>query len=371
MGTQHLRTRRLRRAVAQERARHRRVAVALLAMMLLVVGGFVLRRVVADRPKPGLFDGPWWILIALLDGEGPAARGAFFGVLGLMPDETRARMVLFPTLTQVTMPGYGVGRLKDVPAVGGLTLLRQSVEGTLGHPVNRVVALTPATARKVFGSTEGLVPATWGAASGSALPLDAATLARVGRVRADEVGERPALVRQMQLLGLLMRGAAARSASWGEAWSALKPAGDLTGPERLALCRRLGAVSGIRAAVVPGTPGFDGVWIPDINRMEVLFERLGRPQRAKGSRPMQVEVLHGPGQRDRAMKLAETLGAEGLMVVRLATGEPDIATRVVSRDVTLESDAVLERLLPGTPWLVTDDPSPFSADYSVLLGGEP
>lgn len=370
MGTQHLRTRRLRKAVAQERARHRRVAVALLAMVLLVVGGFVVRHVVASRPKPGLFDGPAWILITLLDGEGPTARGAFFGVLGLMPDETRARMVLFPALTQVTMPGYGVGRLRDVPAVGGMTLLRQSVEGTLGHPVNRVVALTPASARKVFGVTPGVVPAAWAGATGSALPLDALTLARVGKVRPNEVGERPALVRQMQLLGLLMRRAADDASGWGDAWSKLGPSGDLAAAERVALCRRMGTVSGIRAAVVPGTQGFDGVWIPDAARLEVLFERLGRPQRAKGGRPMQVEVLHGPGQRDRAVKLAESLGAEGLMVVRLATGDADIANRVVSRDVTLESDAVFERLLPGLPWLVTDDPSPFSADYSVFLGPE-
>lgn len=371
MGTQHLRSRRLRKAVAQERARHRRVALALLVMAALVVGGWWVRSWVAQRPKPGLFDGPAWILVTLLDGEGPAARGAFFGVVGVMPDETRARMLMLPTLTQVTMPGYGVGRLRDVPAVGGLTLLRQSVEATLGQPLQRAVVLTPVSARKIFGELRGLVPAAWAQASGSALPLDASTIRKVGRVRPDEVGERPALIRQLQLLGVLLRRAPAAASSWGWTWQDLKLPGDLTPDERVAFCKRLGALTALRTAVLPGTQGSEGVWIPDVARLEVLFGRLGRVQRAKGTKPMQVEILHAAAQRERALRLSETLGAEGLMVVRLATADSEVATRVVSREVSLEADAVLERLLPGHPWLVTDDPSPYSADYSLFIGPEP
>ena len=189
-------------------------------------------------------------------------------------------------------------------------------------------------------------------------------------MRSGEIGERPALERQLQVLARVLRQAPSEASLWASAWAG-RVRGDLPPAEARVLCQKLAALKGIRAAVVPGTQGSDGVWIPNPGRLAILMDRLGRGAAAASGKPRQVEIIHDPAVAAKALELADDLGAKGLMVVRVATGDVHLVSRVLSRELSHDADKVIEGLLPGRPWLVTDDPSPYSADYSVYLGATP
>ncbi|HEY9855467.1 MAG TPA: LCP family protein, partial [Stenomitos sp.] len=125
---------------------------------------------------------------------------------------------------------------------------------------------------------------------------------------------------------------------------------------------------------LPGDFGYHGYWIPNHSRIASLMESLNNDResapKAGGGAPVSVEVLYGAKQENAATKLAGLLGERGLMVVRTAPLTPNMstATRVIGRNGNPHQNPVLTSLMPQAAWQLSDDESPYSADYTVVIG---
>jgi LCP family protein required for cell wall assembly len=311
-------------------------------------------------------------------------------VVTLKPGDRLVEVLSIPRDTQVLVPGYGTAKLEAAYQLGGLGRTREAIEAILDRSVDHTVLLDTAAVAKLVDRTGGLdlfvEQAMHYQDHAGGLTIDfkpgwhhmsGPDAVRFARYRHDPLGDLDRVMRQQLLLHAWQRKLAAPS-SW---WRLPDLTRDLSQVAKSDLS--FGKIAdevgflhdhpAVRFATLPGDFDANGYWIPNHARIVAMNQKLNgdRPARiaSKGPNPT-VEVLFAPAEETIASRLAERLTDKGLVVVRtsiMPTGSTPI-TRIVGRNENPVLDPTLAKLLPDAPWMVNDDPSPYSADYTVVVG---
>ncbi len=382
-----------RRAATAAQVRRRHFALLLLLVVgagFLLSGVLMLARFVAPwgnlkwlLGEPRFLDRPRHVLVVGVDRESRGARGELFMVLRLDTRYPAVTAISFPVETQTTIPGYGVGKLKDVPAVGGGPLARQTVETLLGITLDRAVVLDPAGAQTFvhsLGGVELLVPAVLNfrdSVTGESMALaagmrrlDGKEAVAFGRLRSSDAGDLKRIARQQSLASALMRQAQRSPWNLPEATKTLVKVagGDLKQQETEEVVRFLQSKPPTRFTTIPGNPGYGGAWIPNPGRISALLDRLDKAKERPSSRTPMAEIRFTMAREKAAINLANALVDRGVTVVRTAPLDEEDSTLVVTREPSGRVDNIVRTLLPAAPWVLSDDPSPYSADYTIVVG---
>jgi LCP family protein required for cell wall assembly len=382
-----------RRAATAAQVRRRHFALLLVLILgggILVTGLLLIARFVAPwgnltwlLGEPRFLDRPRSVLLIGLDRQGRGARGDLYAVARLDPRFPAATFMAVPVETQTTIPGYGVGKLKDVPAVDRGPLARQTIEALLGLSIDRLVVIEPADGETLIdklGGIEVLIPkaaAYKPPDGGPAIALEAGRKRLDGkhaiayaRLRSGDSGDLKRIARQQFVVSSAIREAARSPFKLGGVLdSFMKSAeGDLQPTEAEEIIRFLQNIPTTRFVVIPGNPGYDGAWIPNPGRIAALLDRLENPRERSGSPSPMAEIRFSAAREQAADRLADTLVDRGVTVVRSAPLEEDEATYVIAREPSGRVDHIVRALLPAAPWVLSDDPSPYSADYTVVIG---
>ncbi|MBM3267073.1 MAG: LCP family protein [Candidatus Sericytochromatia bacterium] len=386
-------TRRPRRAAsaAQVRRRHFAILLLLLAgLVALAAGLMMVARYVAPwgnlswlLGNPKFLDRPRNVLVVGLDREGRGARGDLYMLARLDTRVPAVTILSVPVETQTTIPGYGVGKLADVPAVGGGPLARQTIEALLGVGVDRLVILDPGLQGRVIdrlGGIDVLVTRAMafkapGAAATVQVPagkqrLDGKRAIAFAAARSGDAGDLKRISRQQYLAAAILRQAGRNPWKLASATKALvkEAGGDLAQPEAEEVVRFLESHPTTRFTTIPGDPGYGGAWIPSPTRIQALLERVESLKQKPGAKTPMAEIRFSPKREKAANGLANQLVDRGVTVVRTAPLEEEDATNVVAREPSGRVDHIVRTLLPAAPWVLSDDPSPYSADYTIVVG---
>jgi hypothetical protein len=81
-----------------------------------------------------------------------------------------------------------------------------------------------------------------------------------------------------------------------------------------------------------------------------------------------AEIRFSSNREKTASGLANSLVDRGVTVVRTAPLEEEDPSHVVARDLSGRVDHIVRTWLPAAPWVLSDDPSPYSADYTIVVG---
>ncbi len=382
-----------RRAATAAQVRRRHFAILLLLLVgigFFLSGILMVARYVAPwgnlewlLGNPKFLDRPRNVLIVGLDREGRGARGELYMLMRLDTRVPAATLLSVPVETQTTIPGYGVGKLKDVPAVGGGPLARQTIEALLGTTVDRTIMLDPAAESRLIDKLGGIDllvprPATFKAAPGAeAIQLKAGKQRLDGKhavayayVRSGDSGDLERIARQQFLASAVLRQAGRNPWKLADATKAVvkDAGGDLKQPEAEEIVRFLESRPTTRFTTIPGNPGYGGAWIPNPTRIEALLERVESLKDKPGAKAPIAEIRFSPQREKAAAGLANQLVERGVTVVRTAPLEQEEATSVVAREPSGRVDHIVRTLLPAAPWVLSDDPSPYSADYTIVVG---
>jgi hypothetical protein len=192
-------------------------------------------------------------------------------------------------------------------------------------------------------------------------------------VRSGDAGDLKRVTRQQFLAAAVLRQAGRNPWRLADATKALvkEAGGDVKPPEADEIVRFLESRPITRFTTIPGNPGYGGAWIPNPARIQALLDRLEHlkdtPDRPRT--PI-AEIRFSASRAKAAESLATRLVDRGVTVVRTAPLEEEEATSVVAREPSGRVDHIVRTLLPAAPWVLSDDPSPYSADYTIVVGSD-
>ena len=306
-------------------------------------------------------------------------------VVDEQPQNHRLHVLSIPRATQILIPGYGTARLDSAFPRGGLALTRQILENLLGIQIPHVLAIDLQGAKRAIdrlGGADLFIEQSLhyvdhaGMLSIDLKPgqqhLDGEKALEYARFRGSDFTEADRISRQQYLLNAIEHQAASNVWRLPQLVSDLHQdiQTDLTPGELGVLADVLESRPKMSFTTLPGDVGQDGYWIPDQGRIIKLMNSLNRSTTsAKTSHPL-IEIVYAPGQEQRATKLAASLGDHGLTVIRTAPAATGslLFSRVISRNLSPSLNPILALEVPGLIWELNDDLSPYSADYTVVLG---
>ncbi|MBU6428720.1 MAG: LCP family protein [Cyanobacteria bacterium REEB65] len=378
------------RVALAARVRRRQFAIFAIVALFAVLGIATVEKTLRSlSPWAGkwvfgegqFLDRPRNLLLMGLDRAGKGAQGAMFVCLNLNPRLEQVTAISIPAETQTTMAGYGIGKLADASAGG--SSVTATVSSLLGRPIDRVVTLDPDVLARMIDAAGGVT-------------LDVPAAVRLTSSKAhDELDVRPGVQhfagREAVLYGelrdsgddgtrrvlrqqYLAYGLASQLARHGNRQRAVLKAmgmalgGTISAQDADAMRRFLASGPFLRFALLPGNPGFEGTWIPDPIRIAALMKRIGSKPAEHGPRRLLAEILFNPVQEQQASALATSLTDKGITVVRTAPLEESEPASIVSRTGSRRYDPVVKLLAPNAPWFLSDDLSPYSADYTLTIG---
>lgn len=315
----------------------------------------------------------------------------------------RASVLSIPRQTRALIGSDGPGQIGDALAVGGITLLKETVEAVTGLPVDHYVWLEMDGTKSILGTlgkpevfldkavkyTEpdtGMgvdLPAGW-------QQLDAEKAIAFGLLRPDDTGI-DHMVRQQFLMHQLQQ-----QIHSGMAWTwfggaVTKAIPNLTTDlpnrdfESLASTLREVAPQDVTYALMPGEVAKSGDWLVSAKRYDSLLTKLQTPvtDKAPGDLKPTIEILYGgdaadpaAGQRsdEKVLNLAGQLTNQGFQVVRTARAPITAAdSRVVDRArADLRSSQVIgavEKAVGDAMVEVEpDEVNGYGAQYTLELG---
>ena len=323
------------------------------------------------------------VLVVGLDRSGRNSAGNLFVVARLDPRGGHVTLLSLPARTQTTIVGYGVSSLAQAPALGGLGLAKEAAQELIGAPVDAAIALTPTAETAMIDAVGGLevyVPTARriAGAAGKAdvvIPagnqhLNGKTAASYAAAPPDGTGDLGRVTRQQFLIWALARQIGDQGSKIAAVTHVLghDASGDVQPAELSSLAGFLASHPDLEFATLPGDAGFDGAWIPNPLRISALMQQIVRVTRTRGTSAPLAEILFDPLKDKQASKLANELEDRGMTVVRTAPLRHAEPTSIVSRRGDRRLDGAIRGLLPGAPWFLSDDPSPYSADYTFTIG---
>ncbi len=307
------------------------------------------------------------------------------------PAKKSLHVLSIPRDTQVLIPGYGTEKINAAHAIGGIDRTKAVVESLVDVEVDHVVEVSLKGAIQFLdelGGVDVFVENRMHYQDKTAKllidlkpgmqHLDGKTAVGFARFRHDALGDIGRVARQQALLHALEQKLVNPVNWWrlpklasaaGQLFHSDFSAGDYASFASFAKDR-----PAVSYTTLPGDFGYHGYWIPNHGRIASLMQSLNNDKqsapKAGGGAPVSVEVLYGASQEQAATRLAGVLGDRGLMVVRTApvTNHMSTATRVIGRNGNPHQNSVLTALMPQAAWQLSDDESPYSADYTVVIG---
>lgn len=309
-------------------------------------------------------------------------------VVTLRPGERSVHVLSIPRDTQVLIPGYGTEKINAAHAFGGIERTREVVESLIGIRLDHSFEVSLSGAASVLdelGGVDVFVEQPMHYEDHTAkLKIDfepgwhhlgGKEAVGFARFRHDALGDIGRVTRQQTVMHAVEQKLLS-PVNWWRLPQLAKSAGelfktDLGTPEILELAHFAKDHPSVSYTTLPGEFGHNGYWIPSHVRIVALMESLtnDRPRRKHHEKPV-VEVLYGDKQEQAASKLANQLTEKGLTVVRLApvaSGQVEVS-RVIGRNGNASLNDTVASLTAQYPWQLSDDPSPYSADYTVVVG---
>lgn len=395
---------------ARQEAMFRRRRQSLLVVSSLVMGSLGALTGVAIRhvfpavtglfDQGAAFDKPANILLVGVDDnydvqgrkiKNQRTRTDTLMLVTLRPKKHSLHVLSIPRDTQVLIPGYGTEKINAAHAIGGIDRTKQVVESLLDIEVDHAVEVSLRGAIQFLdelGGVDVFVENRMHYQDKTAKllidlkpgmqHLDGRTAVGFARFRHDALGDIGRVARQQTLLHALEQKLVSPVNWWrlpklasaaGQLFKSDFAAGDYASLANFAKNR-----PAVSYTTLPGDFGYHGYWIPNHGRIAALMNSLNNDHqsapKAGGGAPVAVEVLYGAKQENEATKLAGMLGERGLMVVRTAplNSNMSTATRVIGRNGNPHQNPVLSTLMPQAAWQLSDDESPYSADFTVVIG---
>lgn len=307
------------------------------------------------------------------------------------PAKHSLHVLSIPRDTQVLIPGYGTEKVNAAHAIGGIDRTKAVVESLLDVEVNHTVEVSLRGAIQLLdelGGVDVFVENRMHYEDKTAKllidlkpgkqHLDGKTAVGFARFRHDAMGDIGRVARQQALLHALEQ-QLVNPINWWRLPKLANAAGqlfksDFTPGDYAALAGFAKNRPAVSYTTLPGDFGYHGYWIPNHARIASLMESLNNDResapKAGGGAPVAVEVLYGANQEQVATRLAGVFGERGLMVVRTAPLSTNLSsrTRVIGRNGNPHQNDVLTTLMPQAAWQLSDDESPYSADYTVVIG---
>ncbi|MEB3187925.1 MAG: LCP family protein [bacterium] len=322
--------------------------------------------------------------------ETDRARTDTILLVRLRPEDRRAFVLSIPRDTQVLVPGYGTEKINAAHALGGLERTTEVVESLTGVDVERTVSIRLSQAIRFLDDLGGVkvyvehpmhyddhtaklsihLEPGWHQLSGK-------EAVGYARFRHDALGDIGRVARQQSLIHAVQR-KLFDPLTWWRLPALARSARaifdtTITGDEILKLSKFAHERPSVSYMTLPGDFGHGGYWIPSIARIASVMEGLDRDRPSQPPRqesPATIEILHARGMEAAATALASSLGQKGLTVVRTAILPSGMSatSRVIGRNSNPTLDPVLEDVVPDATWQLSDDVSPYSADYTVVVG---
>lgn len=315
-------------------------------------------------------------------------------VLNLDYKNHRAYVLTIPRDTRATLGKNGDGALGDALALGGIPLVKDTVEELTGLTIHHYLWMDMDGARQVvkeLGGMEEYLPAAakWeDKATGLALDKPAGwqqltpeqTLAYASH--REPGGDLDRLQHQQKLMAQVQ---AKIHGTWAGLWfpgAARRAFAGLTSDmpkadfEALAAEWRKVDPQDLSFALLPGEVSPQGEWVMSPKRWEALQPRLAAVPGAKAIADLKptIEVVYKDAADDKVMALAEALTKAGFQVVRTQTQDvPQDETVIVDRSRADERSAPALKALGqavkgGRVVIDPDDATGYGARFTVKLG---
>ncbi len=303
----------------------------------------------------------------------------------IQPRKKAIHVLSIPRDTQVLIPKYGTEKINAAHAIGGLERTKATVEAVTGIPIHHTVSVSLSGAvafidelggvdlyveqkMKYTDRTAGLfIDLEQGMQH-----LDGKTAVGYARFRHDAMGDIGRVSRQQRLLNAVERKLMTPAVWWrlprlAEASAKLFHT-DISAAKLASFAGFAKDKPGVTFTTLPGTFGYNGYWVADRGRIDELVANLSEKKRPD-PRQHTVELLFASSQSDAAVKLASTLADRGMQVIRTDPLDNELqGTKVIGRNGDPHQPNELRSLLPDAPWQLSDDITPYSVDYTIVVG---
>lgn len=306
-------------------------------------------------------------------------------VATIQPRKNAVHVLSIPRDTQVLIPGYGTEKINAAHAIGGIERTKATVEALTGIPIHHTVSVSLSGAVSFLDELGGVdlyveqkmkysdrTAGLYIDLNPGMQHLDGKTAIGYARFRHDAMGDIGRVARQQRLLNAVERKLLTPAVWWrlprlADATSKLFHS-DLPAPKVAALANFAKEKPGVTFTTLPGTFGYNGFWVADRGRIDELVANLKDTKKAD-DKQRTVELLFASSQSDAAVKLASTLTDRGMQVIRTEPLENEAqGTKVIGRNGNPHQPNEIRNLLPGAPWQLSDDITPYSVDYTVVVG---
>jgi LCP family protein required for cell wall assembly len=308
----------------------------------------------------------------------------------LDPQNRILNVISLPRDTRALIPGYGIGKLNLAHALKGPQLAIETVESLLDIKIDHFIRIDLGKARElldIIGDLDVYVEAPlqytdhtanlkidlkpgWQRLSGQ----DAVSYARF---RHDSLGDIGRVHRQQVLINAVQQ-KLCNPLNW---WRLprLVSAGFASVTTDLD-AQQIGQILhfvknrdhlSTHFTTLPGDFAYDGFWLPNVARINALHDTLFSEIKNERTE-CRAEILFAPEQASRIDALIQSLDQAGIQVVhsRPMKGENRQITRILSNGHNPNWEKKIKELLPSAPCQLSDDPSSYSADFTIVLGAD-
>lgn len=333
--------------------------------------------VAPDGPGAAAATGPARALL-VQEGDGGGVVGVTVLVVG--PGGAGGHVVFAPVGSMVEVPSFGLSALREAYALGGLPLLRQSLENLLGIAFDHVALVAPADLRALVESA-GVLPVE--------LTSDVEVVTDVGRIEtvfpAGTVNIPPAAAPAL----LEVRGSGSdldrlvRHQAFWQAWlgalgdepAAAPPAGAAEGVGAVVADLAAGTVGYELLpveVVATGTGPDDDLYAIRAEALEALVAEVAPGSSAEVADRTRVQVLNGTGVPGLGQQVQPSLAAAGAVVSLTGNADRfdyDVTQVVYYRDEDLETARAVQRAL-GVGEVVRSLVELDVVDVTVVIGAD-
>lgn len=307
-------------------------------------------------------------------------------VAHLDPANHTVNVLSLPRDTRVLIPGHGINKLNAAHAFDGPRLAKETIESLLDIEINRYVRIDLNKAQELLGLVGGLdlfveAPMQYtDRTAGLTIDLkpgwqrlNAKDAIAYARFRHDALGDIGRVHRQQLVLAAIQK-KLANPLNWWRVPRLLSSgfaciSTDMTFGElsQLVNFAKNRARLSTRFATLPGDFGHGGYWLPSISRISALKETFFTPPKEE-SAECRTEILYAPNQEARAESLVQSLTQAGIQVIHSRPLEDPQPSKVITYGQSPSWEAKLKGFLPALNWQLSDEPSSYSANFTVILG---
>ncbi|HBN07483.1 MAG TPA: hypothetical protein DD435_02170 [Cyanobacteria bacterium UBA8530] len=308
----------------------------------------------------------------------------------LDPQNRLLNVISLPRDTRALIPGYGIGKLNLAHALKGPKGAIETVESLLDVKIDHFIRIDLGKAKNLLDIVGGLdifveapmqytdntanlkidLKPGWQRLSGQ----DAVSFARF---RHDALGDIGRVHRQQMLINAVQQ-KLCNPLNWWRLPRLISAgfASVTTDMDAQQIGQILHFVKNrdnlsTHFTTLPGDFGYDGFWLPNAGRIASLHDALFSQVKNEQTE-CRAELLFAPEQAGRIDGLIQSLDQAGIQVVHShpMEGESRQSTRILSNGHNPNWEKKIKSVLPSAPCQLSDDPSNYSADFTIVLGAD-